>query len=98
MSTLSKKLSQVVQSHSNAGVSKLAQNLNAASQVVGSEKNAPAAEFVTPKELAPLLRRSARWISAQCTAGKFPTLPPHRRPYLIPKSALFRAAELTAKP
>lgn len=49
---------------------------------------------ITPKEYGALIGRSARWVSAQCRAGRIPTLAPHRRPYLIPKNALFCGSEL----
>jgi len=49
---------------------------------------------MTPKEVADLIRRTPKWVAAQCREGKFPTLPPHRRPYLIPRTALFPASDL----
>lgn len=49
---------------------------------------------ITPKEVAALIHRSPKWVATQCRLGKFPTLPPHTRPYLIARSALFKGAEL----
>jgi hypothetical protein len=53
---------------------------------------------MTPKEVAEIIRRSPKWVATQCRLGRFPTLPPHRRPYLIPRSALFPGSELVASP
>jgi hypothetical protein len=52
---------------------------------------------MTAKEVGALIGRSQKWVSAQCARNKFPTLPPHRRPYLIPRTALFPGSELKAK-
>ncbi len=52
----------------------------------------------TPKEVAAMIHRSPKWVAAQCRKGKFPTLAPHRRPYLIPIAALFRGTQLPSPP
>ena len=49
---------------------------------------------MSPKEFAGLIGvRSARWVSEQCRRKKIPTCPPHHRPYLIPRNALFKFTE-----
>jgi len=53
---------------------------------------------VTPKEIAPLVRRSARWVARKCGKGEIPTLEPHTPPYRIPGNYLFKlgvAVEVT---
>ncbi|EIQ00193.1 hypothetical protein OpiT1DRAFT_04735 [Opitutaceae bacterium TAV1] len=42
------------------------------------------------KEFGDLIGRSQKWVSKQCGKGAIPTLPPHRRPYLIPRHVLFK--------
>jgi hypothetical protein len=51
-------------------------------------------DIITPKQVAGLVGRSVNWVCKQCREKRFPTLPPHTRPYLIPRNALFRGSEL----
>lgn len=54
---------------------------------------APFREPVAPKELAPLVGRSVRWVQDRCAKRQIPTLP-IGRPYRIPADEANRLAGL----
>jgi hypothetical protein len=54
-------------------------------------------DLITPKQVADMVGRSPKWVCKQCREKKFPTLPPHTRPYLIPRNVLFSGSELEKK-